>query len=48
MLTALEKLQAVIDESDGIIGWHLNGAVAEWNEFEFVGDVERAISEVKD
>jgi hypothetical protein len=42
MLAALEKFLAVVDESEGITGWHLNGAVAEWCEFDFIEDMREA------
>jgi hypothetical protein len=43
---ALEALLAVIDESVGVEGWHLNGAIAEWGEFEWIEDL-RALARVK-
>ncbi|KKL15825.1 hypothetical protein LCGC14_2501690, partial [marine sediment metagenome] len=32
----LREFAAVVAESRGIIGWHLNGAEAGWDEFEWV------------
>ncbi len=44
MSKASEALLAVVNESTGIIGWHLNGAVAEWDEFDFIEQLEAALS----
>jgi hypothetical protein len=44
-------LQALLDvagESGGIAGWHLNGAVAGWDEFEFVEQARALLGEVPD
>lgn len=36
-LTALVRsLVDLVDESKGVAGFHLNGDVAEWDEFEFI------------
>jgi hypothetical protein len=42
IVEALEALLDVVSESEGIIGYHLNGAIAPWAEFEFV-DVAEAV-----
>lgn len=42
MLAAATAFLAVIDESEGVTGWHLNDAVAEWGEFEFINDMREA------
>ena len=34
----------VARESNGIVGWHLNGAVAEWEEFEFYVEADALIT----
>ena len=31
---ALEGLLGIVQESTGVAGWHLNGVVADWDEFE--------------
>lgn len=33
-------------ESKGIAGWHQNGEVAEWDEFDFLKDAKAAIKKV--
>lgn len=35
----LENLSAVMDNSEGVTGWHLNGDVATWDEFEETGQI---------
>jgi len=34
LVEAAEDIQAVINESNGVVGWHLNGDVAAWAEFD--------------
>ena len=34
LLAALEGLLDIVGESDGVSGYHLNGDIAEWGEFE--------------
>ncbi len=46
--TALEALLAVVAESEGITGWHLNGNVASWGEFDFVDDADNALQDWAD
>ena len=42
MLEALEEIEALIRESSGVTGWHLNGQVAPWEELDLkVGAVLR-------
>lgn len=47
----LAKARAIIADfmdlvrgSDGIVGWHKNGDVAEWDEFEFVQAAEELLA----
>ena len=40
---AVESFLSVVDESVGIVGWHLNGATAEWGEFEWLDDLRPAL-----
>ena len=47
LLEALEELASVIDESEGVAGWHLNGAVARWDEFDCVQKIEVAIKKAR-
>lgn len=41
----LKALRSVMNDSAGVIGWHLNGEVAEWGEFEFEEDMEQSIAD---
>ena len=42
MLEALEEIEALIRESSGVTGWHLNGQVASWEELDLkIGAVLR-------
>ncbi len=47
LLEALEELASVIDESEGVAGWHLNGAVAPWSEFGFAQKIEDVIEKAR-
>ena len=40
---ALEGLLGIVQESTGVAGWHLNGDVAGWDEFEEVRAAEEAL-----
>lgn len=40
---ALEGLMSVVSESSGVTGYHLNGDVAEWGEFEEISMANDAI-----
>lgn len=42
MARVVEGLQSIVAESEGVVGWHLNGAVAPWDEFEFIAGVDEA------
>jgi hypothetical protein len=44
LLRAVEGLLGIVDESVGVEGWHLNEAIAEWGEFEFVSDARQALA----
>ena len=41
---ALEGLLAIVSDSFGVAGYHLNGEVAEWGEFEEVAAAEEALA----
>ena len=43
LVEALEGLLAIIDESLGVSGYHLNGAMAKWCEFDEVEMAEEAL-----
>ncbi len=47
LLEALEDLMAIAKESRGIAGYHLNGAIADWDEFEFYDKARAAIAAAK-
>ena len=44
LVEALEGLLAIVQESTGVTGWHLNGDVAGWDEFEDVEIAEEALA----
>ena len=44
LVEALEGLLAIIDDSLGVSGYHLNGAMAKWCEFEEVEMAEEALA----
>ena len=44
LVEALEGLLAVVSESSGVAGYHLNGAIAKWDEFEDVAMAEEALA----
>jgi len=47
LLEALEDLITITKESRGIAGYHLNGEIAEWDEFEFYDKALAAIKQAK-
>ena len=38
-----EAIMELVNQSHGLVGFHLNGAKADWNEFEEIGDLEAAL-----
>jgi hypothetical protein len=42
---ALGDLLAIVSDSAGVAGYHLNGAIAEWGEFDEVGAAFAALSQ---
>lgn len=40
---ALAGMLAIIDDSQGVAGYHLNGAIAEWDEFPEVAEAREAL-----
>lgn len=44
LVEALEGLLAIVSESAGVAGYHLNGEIAEWGEFEEVEIAEEALA----
>lgn len=48
MEEALENLLFIVNDSQGVIGFHLNGEVATWDEFEEeVSDAEQALAKAR-
>lgn len=47
LLAALEGLIAIVGDSYGVSGYHLNGDIAEWDEFEEVANAWDAIAKSK-
>ena len=43
LLAALHGLMELVADTDGIAGYHLNGDIAEWDEFPEVDDARDAI-----
>lgn len=43
---ALAGLLAIVDESRGVAGYHLNGAIAEWDEFPEVAESRNALAAI--
>ena len=44
---ALDNLLHIVDSSNGVVGWHMNGNVAEWDEFEDVEEARRILAETE-
>lgn len=47
LLEALKGFIAVAEESAGVAGYHLNGDLAPWGEFEHVAEAEAAIAKAE-
>lgn len=47
MLEALEGVLSLIDESSGVVGYHLNGEVATWKELGIREELEAAIQKAR-
>lgn len=44
---ALAALLAIIDDSEGVAGYHRNGAVAEWGEFAEVDQARQVLADIQ-
>lgn len=44
LIEALEGFLAIVSDSTGVAGYHLNGEIAEWREFEEVAMAEEALA----
>lgn len=47
MLRALESVLALINESFGVVGYHLNGEVAKWEELGIREELEAVIQKAR-
>jgi hypothetical protein len=47
LYAALENILAIIDASCGIDGWHRNGDVAEWGQFEEIDTARAALAKAE-
>jgi len=47
LIEMLEWVQALTNESQGVAGWHLNGNIAEWDEFEEVAHIDAILERHK-
>ena len=45
LLAALEAVQAVANNSDGVAGWHMNGDIAKWDDL--LPEIDNAVTSVK-
>ncbi|HWF62970.1 MAG TPA: hypothetical protein VN666_22040 [Nitrospira sp.] len=43
---ALQGVKDLIGDSQGVAGFHLNGDIAEWGEFDVVNQIDAALTEV--
>lgn len=48
LYTALEGLLAITRDSQGVAGYHLNGVIAKWDEFEEVSAADAALKSAKE
>lgn len=44
LVEALEAMLGIVNNSEGVTGWHRNGDVATWDEFEEVDIAEAALA----
>ena len=47
LLAALRGMLAIVNDSRGVAGYHLNGDTAEWDEFDEVDAARAAIAKVE-
>ena len=47
MVEVLEGVLSLMDESSGVVGYHMNGEVATWEELGIREEVESAIQKVR-
>ena len=46
-LVILETLADITNASEGVAGWHMNGTVADWDEFEELADIQRITARLR-
>ncbi|MFZ5688642.1 MAG: hypothetical protein ACOY9Y_10805 [Bacillota bacterium] len=44
MQTVIKGVLAIVNQSEGVAGWHLNGEIAKWEEFGYPKELEQALS----
>ena len=47
LLAALEVLMGIVSDSNGVSGYHLNGDIAEWDEFDEINIAIAALAKAK-
>ncbi len=47
LIKALEQFLDLVGDSHGVSGYHLNGDIAEWDEFECVGEAYELIKRIE-
>jgi hypothetical protein len=47
LVKALESFLDLVGDSHGVSGYHLNGDIAEWDEFECVGEAYELIKRIE-
>lgn len=48
MVEALKSVKEIIQDSDGIAGYHLNGQIADWDELNLEFEIEKALARAKE
>lgn len=44
MYSEVRALLTIVDETEGVVGYHLNGAIAAWGEIECIDDLRVSLS----
>ena len=47
LIKAIESFLDLVGDSHGVAGYHLNGDIAEWDEFECVGEAYELIRRIE-
>lgn len=48
MVEALKSVKEIIQDSDGVAGYHLNGQIADWDELNLEFEIEKALARAKE